>query len=244
MATQNRSGHFTMNDKAKAVSPPYATFSAFISFINKLRDTTIPSRIDPSVFGNASGSLTYSIIASLKYLKLINETGTPTQDFIALVKASDDARPAIWKKIMVAAYPSLLSGDIDLTTITAGQFDEHLRKEYNVQGSTVDKVALFFVAGAKLADIPLSALLLARKPVATSIAAKKSVKQRKRSDAGNGDDSDDEPDPPAPQTQKALEYQLIDLMSDPDIGDEVKQSIWQLVQFLTARKAKRDRGEA
>jgi hypothetical protein len=42
---------------------------------------------------------------------------------------------------------------------------------------------------------------------------------------------------------KALEYQLIDLMSEPDIEDEVKQSIWTLVQFLTARKAKRSSNE-
>jgi len=38
--------------------------------------------------------------------------------------------------------------------------------------------------------------------------------------------------------QKALEYQLIDLMSEPDIDDTVKQSIWSIVQYLTARKVK------
>ena len=37
-------------------------------------------------------------------------------------------------------------------------------------------------------------------------------------------------------TAKALEYQLIDLMSEPDIDDSVKQSIWSLVQYLTARQ--------
>lgn len=37
---------------------------------------------------------------------------------------------------------------------------------------------------------------------------------------------------------KALEYQLIDLMSEPDVDETVKQSIWSLVQYLTARKAK------
>lgn len=157
-----------MNDKAKTTSPPYATFSAFISFINKLRETTIPSRIDPSVFGNASGSLSYSIIASLKYLKLINEAGTPTQEFIALVKASDDDRATLWKKIMERGYPSLFASDVDLTTMTAGQFDEHLRKEFGASGSTVDKMALFFIAGAKMAGVSLSPLLLARKPVAIS----------------------------------------------------------------------------
>lgn len=38
---------------------------------------------------------------------------------------------------------------------------------------------------------------------------------------------------------KALEYQLIDLMTEPDIDDNVKQSIWALVQYLTARKMKK-----
>ncbi len=227
-----------MNDKAKATTPPYATFSAFISFINKLRETTIPSRIDPSVFGNASGSLSYSIIASLKYLKLINDAGTPTQEFIALVKATDEERPAIWQKIMERSYASLFAPEIDLTAITAGQFDEHLRKEFNVSGSTVDKVALFFIAGAKLAGVSLSPLLLARKPVATSTTAKKSVKQRKRDVADDDGDNDDADHLPPVQTAKALEYQLIDLMSEPDIDEEVKKSIWSLVQFLMARKAK------
>ena len=227
-----------MNDKAKANTPPYATFSALVSFINKLRETTIPSRIDPSVFGNASGSLSYSIIASLKYLKLINDAGTPTQEFIAFVKAGDDERPELWKKVMERGYASLFTPDMDLTAITAGQFDEHLRKEFNVSGSTVDKVALFFIAGAKFAGIPLSPHLLSRKPVATSTAAKKSVKQRKR-DVVEDDNDDGDLDPPPPvQAAKALEYQLIDLMSAPDIDDEVKKSIWSLVQFLMARKAK------
>lgn len=226
-----------MSDKAKAVSPPYATFSALVSFINKLRDTTIPSRIDPSVSGNASGSLSYSIIASLKYLKLINEAGAPTQDFIALVKASDEERIPHWKKIMERGYPSLFSTSLDLTTMTAGQFDEHLREEFGVSGSTVDKVALFFIAGAKMAGVPLSPLLLARKPVATSSTAKKSAKQRKRDTVEDHSVADD-PTPPLVVQPKALEYQLIDLMSEPDIDGEVKNSIWSLVQFLMARKAK------
>lgn len=45
--------------------------------------------------------------------------------------------------------------------------------------------------------------------------------------------------PPPPPPPKALEYQLIDLMSEPDIDDTVKQSIWSLVQYLTARKSRK-----
>jgi hypothetical protein len=42
-----------------------------------------------------------------------------------------------------------------------------------------------------------------------------------------------------PPLGKPLEYQLIDLMSEPDIPEDVKNSIWALVQYLTARKKKR-----
>lgn len=232
-----------MNDKPKTLSPPYATFSAFINFLNKLRETVIPSRIDPSVFGNASGGLSYSIISSLKFLKLINDAGTPSKEFIALVKASDEARPALLKDIVENGYPTLFKSGVDLTTMTAGQFDEHIRTEFGASGSTVDKIALFFTGASKMAGIPLSAHLLARKPVATSLSAKKSAKQRRRDNEEPSGEYDDDP-PPAPQTTKALEYQLIDLMSEPDIDDTVKQSIWSLVQYLTARKVRRSEATA
>lgn len=57
--------------------------------------------------------------------------------------------------------------------------------------------------------------------------------------AGGGRGGDQNP----PAGPKALEYQLIDLMSEPDIDEEVKKSIWSLVQYLTARKAK-NKGQA
>src|ERR1051326_1949655 len=119
-----------MSERSKTLSPPYATFGAFINFINKLRETGIPSRIDPSVFGNASGSLSYSIISALKFLKLIDDTGIPSQDFIVFVKASDELRSSLLAKSVQSGYPSLFEQGINLTTMTAGQFDEHVRNEF------------------------------------------------------------------------------------------------------------------
>jgi hypothetical protein len=227
-----------MAETAKQLSPPYATFGQFTGFLNRLRETGIPSRIDPTVFGNASGTA-YSIISALKFLKLIDESGTPSKQLIELINAADDSRGGLLKPIIHKGYPSLFKGGVDLTTMTAGQFDEHFRQEYGITGSTVDKVALFFIAACKAAEIPVSAHLLNRKPIATSSTAKKSAKQRRR-DAGEEEDDGDPSIPPNPPTAaKALEYQLIDLMSEPDIDDATKQSIWALVQYLMARKAKR-----
>ena len=190
------------------------------------------------MFGNASGSISYSILATLKFFKLIDESGKPSQELIALVKAADEERGPLLKGIIERGYSPLFRPTVQLTTMTAGEFDELMRSEYNVQGSTIDKVAAFFLSASKAAGIPVSAHLVARKPIAASSSAKKSAKQRRtgeQADAAN----DVLPPPPPPATPaKALEYQLIDLMSEPDIDDSVKASIWSLVQYLTARKAK------
>lgn len=229
-----------MAETTKSFSPPYATFGTFTGFLNKLRETGVPGRIDPTVFGNASGSISYSILASLKFLKLTDENGTPAPEFIELVNASDEGRAPLLKKIIERGYGPLFQPNVKLATMTPGQFDELMRNEYGVQGSTIDKVASFFIAATKSAGIPLSTHLLARKPIASSPSAKKSVKQRRSSEPRETDSNDAPPPPPPPASQgKALEYQLIDLMSEPDIDAEVKTSIWSLVQYLTARKSKK-----
>jgi hypothetical protein len=170
-----------MSETRKHPTPPYASFSSFMTFINKLKENTVPGRIDPSVFGNASGSLSYSIIAALKSLKMIGADGVPTPDFITFVNADDDSRKITMIDALQEGFPTLWQG-FNLDTATAGQFDEHLRDHYDVKGSTVDKVATFFIAAAKFADINLSTHLKARRPTASSSSSRKSSKQRSRPD--------------------------------------------------------------
>ncbi len=224
-----------MAEKPKTAAPPYATFAAFLNFINKLRDTGVPARIDPSVFGNASGSLSYSVIASLKALKLIGADGVPTAVFNGFVKAGDEDRKEVLRGILREGYPSLWDGSIDLATATPGQFDDHFRQHFDAKGSTIDKIAAFFLSAAKVADMPISAHLKARKPIAASSTASKSKRQRKSESVNN--DADLPPPPPAVPTiisDKALEYKLIDLLKE-DVGENERSAIWTLVQYLAAK---------
>lgn len=221
----------------KPHSPPYATFTTFTKLLNDLRERGIPARIDPSVFGSASGSIVYSVLNALKFLHLINEDGVPSDELRQLVEADEEPRKALLRKVMERGYPSLFAQD--LTRMTAGQFNDHIRDNFDVQGSTIDKIAAFFLAGCKEAGIEISEHLKKRKAIAPSTGSRKSSKQRKQDGTQDGVDDGDDPPPPAKdQSGKPLEYQLIDLMSEPDIEDEVKTSIWNLVQYLTARKKK------
>jgi hypothetical protein len=224
-----------MSESSKSSSAPYASWSSFLNFVGKLRDSGIPSRIDPSVFGNASGSISYSVIAALKSLGLINDDGVPQPNFKELVEASEERRKVIVGDTLRVAYPALWGGEIDLTTATSGQFDEFLRAEYDVRGSTVDKAAAFFLSAAQYADEPISAHLKARKSTAASVARRIPKGKKKIEHVVQ--------EPPkqsisVPQQTKPLEHQLVDLMVEGDIDEEVKESIWKLVQYLTARRAR------
>ncbi len=223
----------------KKLSPPYATYSSFLRLFTKLQTSGIPSRIDPSVFGKASGSETYSVIAALKFLKLIDDEGIPSSLFTDFVNASEQDRKDLMAKIIKAGYPSLFNGSIDISKATAGQFDSHIRDEFEVNGSTVDKIAAFFLAAAKTAEIKLSTQIAERKPTAASPTSNKSKKQRSNSSA-----------PPAAinnqsavaqqtekVTEKQLEYRLVDLMSDAMEDPEVMDAIIKVVKFLKTRNA-------
>lgn len=221
-------------EKTKGGPPPYATFSSFLSFINKLRDTTVPSRIDASVFGNASGSLSYSIIATLKFMRLIDSDGKPTKLLVEFVAAPDDSRKAMMMELIAEAYPSFFGDEIDIAKATAGQFDEHIRKTFDSSGSTVDKIAGFFIGAANFAGMDLSPLIKNRKQVAASPAAGKSKKQRR---AGE-EESEEIPPPPPPVVTEAkpLQYQLIDMLQSEGIGSEEQDAVWKLVRYLAAKK--------
>jgi hypothetical protein len=173
------------------------------------------------VFGNASGSLSYSIIAALKSLKLISAEGVHSNEFIAFVKADDETRKPMMLNILKAGYPTLWNGSIDLKGATAGQFDEHIRQEYDAKGSTVDKVATFFIAAAKYSDLTISSHLAARKPTASSASSSKSKRQRKASEPeaeGGGNGTATQTVTTATMTDKALEYKLVDLMKEDGVA--------------------------
>jgi len=224
-----------MSEKTTSLKPPYATYGSFSNFISKLGETNVPSRIDRSVFGNMSGGVAYSILASLKFLKLINEEGAPSNVFQNLAVASEDQRPALMSNIIKSGYTELFTNDVDLSKASAGQFDEWLRTFYGAQGSTLDKAASFFIAAADVADIELSPQIKGRKPQHSSSSSRKSRKQRKSTKGES--EAPAVPPKPSVMTEKALEYRLVDLMSEAAGDTEVMKAIISVITFLKTKDA-------
>ena len=64
------------NDDARKPLPPYISFKTFTGFMQKLKETTVPERIDGSVLKNYAGSTAAQLTAALRSLRLIEENGT------------------------------------------------------------------------------------------------------------------------------------------------------------------------
>lgn len=139
----------------KTTLPAYISPTFFSNFINGLRETHIPLQIDRSVMPKASGSQVSAMLASLRFLGLIDADGTPTALLNQLVEADDGQRPDVYKKMLERAYAFLLNGGLDLGKATGAQVADKFRDQ-GVTGSTLAKAIGFFLAVAKEAGIKVS----------------------------------------------------------------------------------------
>jgi len=148
-----------MADREQKMTVPYAPFKTFLSAIETL-EQGVPQRIDSSIWPSYSGAIRSQLLASFKFLGLVSDDGTPAQSLKQLVENKDGRKTAL-RKTLERSYPELIG--MNLPTATPKQFGEAMR-QYGVQGATLSKATSFFLQAAKYSDLPISALLLERKP--------------------------------------------------------------------------------
>lgn len=145
------------SSKEKATTPPVISHMSFTAFLNALKDAgAVPTRIDKTLMPKASGSQQSGMIAALRYLGFIDETGKPRDNFKSIVVADDDSRKHALQKVFQEAYAFLFNdSDFDLRNATAGEMTEKFRS-LGISGSTLTKTIAFFLAAAKEYGIPVS----------------------------------------------------------------------------------------
>jgi hypothetical protein len=229
-----------MADDTITVSPPYSTYRQITNVFNNLRDTKVPSRIDRSLFGNMSGGTAYSLLSALKFLKLTDNDGVPQPLLREIVMADEQDRKPLIHRMLQEAYPALMDGPINLAEASGGQFDELIREEYGIKGSTVDKAATFFLAAAEDAGVALSPHLKKRRP-SGSPSAPRRRQQKKNGDgagagagAGTGTGSANNQ---TPQQNRPLSHVLTDLLNVADMTDEEMQAVWVLLRYQKKKEA-------
>lgn len=136
---------------------PAAAYVSWVTFKNEIIDGLaegLPNVIDKTLFPGQAGGVQNHIMAALKFLALIDDTGTPTKALHALVEPDESDRKRAMGAILRSRYADIFA--LDISRATMGQLDDVMQSSYNVTGDTKGKAIRFFLAAAKYAEIPLS----------------------------------------------------------------------------------------
>lgn len=228
-------------------SAPYAPASAVLDIVARYRTKGLPAPIDAEVLSRAgvSRSLIARTLYTLQVLDLIDDKGNPTDTLKSLRLAPEAEYKQCLAKWLKSAYADVLQF-VDPETADEVSIRDAFRS-YDPVGQQPRMVTLFIGLFAA-AGIGPEKTFKPRHP----------RKRRVVADANDGTDTnkgkkeyrkdreDTPPDggyrpPPPPRhsmTDMALEHKLVELMKDDDIGDDEKNAIWTLIQYLTSKSKK------
>lgn len=211
--------------------PPYISFATLLTFLKALKTDGIPPQIDRSVMSKMPGGVQGQMKLALRSLGLM-EGDAPTPNMAKMVNALDTEEfESVLLERLWATYPYVFK--LDLTTATPTM----LADAFKVTGAKEDvsrKCRTFFLHAAKRAGVPLGNRLLTG-----SVPRNPSNGTRKKRKA----QAEAPPLPPHAGTvadvisEKALEYRLVDLMSEAAEKPEVLKAIIDVVTFLKTKDA-------
>jgi hypothetical protein len=134
--------------------PPYLSFRTFSNFLDALRVSGVPTRLDRSVMASKSGSIQALLLSALHFFGLVSQNGLPTADLEKLVQSEGRDRQETWRRILIKSYPALFK--LDLQRATTQQVSEVLGREGLSSPDTIRKALNFFLIAAKDAGLKLS----------------------------------------------------------------------------------------
>jgi hypothetical protein len=124
--------------------PPYISFKTLTNFLGKLKESAVPGRIDSSVLHSFAGSVARQLVLALKFLKLIESSGSTTEKLKTLVKAYGTPD---WKEelgsMIHESYTNVVS-NLDLDTGTYQQLLEAFRNS-GADGVVLERAVSFYL---------------------------------------------------------------------------------------------------
>lgn len=96
---------------------PYAPVSAFIEFLDKIQNKTVPARVDRSFLQklNVAVGNEWALLSALKFLGVIDGLGVPTAAYRRLLD-SDHRQEALRNLVDMAYAPLLAMGGMSMST--------------------------------------------------------------------------------------------------------------------------------
>lgn len=226
-------------------TPPYVSFKTFQTLLEELKTNGIPPQLDRSVLHRFAGGVQGQLMSAMKSLGLVDDNSKPTAKLPALVRAFQTPEfGSVLGGLLREVYPYVFS--LDLMTATPSMFAKAFSDNSDAKEEVLRKCRTFFLHAAKEAGVPLG----------TRIENAKFPRARggngsKRAKVGRSVEPKEDqaataaaPASAAPViTEKALEYRLVDLMSDAADDAETMASIIKVITFLKTREANKDKGD-
>lgn len=224
---------------------PYAPASAVIDLIQRHRNRGLPSPINAEVLARAgvSESLIPRTLQALIVLDLIDDQGAPSRTLEGIRLAPEaeyKQRLSEWLKSAYADVLKFVDPAMDDETRVRDAF-----RNYQPIGQQSRMITLFLGLMAAAGMAPEKAAGQRRTRVSapgfrlnTSTQGKNGSATRKQEERS---DPPPPPPPPPPKTpeisEKALEYRLVDLMSEAAGDPDVMGAIIKVITFLKTKNA-------
>ncbi|HYK90389.1 MAG TPA: DUF5343 domain-containing protein [Acidobacteriota bacterium] len=149
-----------MAEKKQSLLPAYVSPGTYRNFIESLRKTGLPARVDKSVpfISSKSGVVQGQLLSSLQFLGLISDKHVPTQRFHDLIdkQGSEDLK-RVKQDVVKSSYPFLFGGDFNLEKATTDLVAEAFKSGAKVnKASMIFRCVSFFVALARDAGLKVS----------------------------------------------------------------------------------------
>jgi hypothetical protein len=144
-----------MTDQTKRL-PPYLSYRTFRNFLDSVRVSGVPARIERSMMASKSGSTQALLFSAIRYFGLASEKGVSSPDLELLVHSEGKQRQEVWRRIFVRSFGPVFKSKINLERATTEELTEIFRRQGVLSKDTVRKCVTFFCMGAKDAGIKLS----------------------------------------------------------------------------------------
>jgi hypothetical protein len=225
-------------------SAPYATTTAILELIDRHRNKGLPSPVNADVLARSgiSESLIPRTLQALQALDLIDEQGNRTPTLEGLRLAPEAEFRSVLSDWLRSAYADVLQF-LDPSTAKESDFRDAFRK-YNPIGQQPRMITLFqglMTAAGMMTAGDRDAQPRRTRPSGSQ--GSRSSSSQGSSKGGGSASKKDEPDPPPPPppklplaiSEKALEYRLVDLMSEAAEDPEVMAAIIKVITFLKTK---------
>ena len=228
-----------MNETTRRPLPPYISFKTLLGFMDKMKDTAVPERVDGSILKNYGGSTAAQLTSALRFLGFIEENGNTTGLLSGLVNAyRTDHWAGEFAEVMKTAYAPIVK-ELKLETATPSLLNERFRA-CGADGEVLEKCVRFFESGMIEGGVKLSPHIL-NKPRAKP--DRKPKPKRMKSEANDSDDNGEDIRPPAAGT-KRFSFPIPDkpdatLMLPTDLATED----WEMIDAMIRAYIKRKEGK-